>query len=77
MGARAAAGHPDQARQAARRKLFGLENPWSRDACSGAHLWPPQPTLVDPKRFPDSAAAITQLFVRAHIVLAGLKAHGE
>jgi hypothetical protein len=35
-------------------------------------VWPPQPTIVDPKRFPDTAAAITQLFARAHIVLAAL-----
>jgi hypothetical protein len=40
-------------------------------------VWPPQPTVVDPKRFPDIAAAIAQLFARAHIVLASLKAHGE
>ncbi|HEY6665070.1 MAG TPA: hypothetical protein VI036_08060 [Propionibacteriaceae bacterium] len=40
-------------------------------------LWPPQPTVVDPKRFPDVAAAIAQLFARAHIVLAALKAHGR
>jgi hypothetical protein len=40
-------------------------------------VWPPQPTVVDPKRFPDLAAAIAQLFARAHIVLAGLKAHGS
>ena len=40
-------------------------------------VWPPQPTVVDPKRFPDAAATIAQLFARAHIVLAGLKAHGE
>jgi hypothetical protein len=36
--------------------------------------WPPQPTIVDPKRFPDAAAAVAQLFARAHIVLAALKA---
>jgi hypothetical protein len=36
-------------------------------------VWPPQPTVVDPKRFPDIAAAIAQLFTRAHIVLAALK----
>ena len=35
---------------------------------------PPQPTVVDPKRFPDVAAAVAQLFARAHIVLAALKA---
>ena len=40
-------------------------------------VWPPQPTVVDPKRFPDTAAAVAQLFARAHIVLAGLKAHGR
>jgi hypothetical protein len=37
-------------------------------------VWPAQPTVVDPKRFPDVAAAIAQLFARAHIVLAALKA---
>ena len=37
-------------------------------------VWPPQPTVVDPKRFPDVAAAVAQLFARAHIVLAALKA---
>ena len=36
--------------------------------------WPPQSPLVDPKRFPDLAARIAQLFARAHIVLAALKA---
>ena len=40
-------------------------------------VWPDAPTIVDPKRFRDVAAAIAQLFARAHIVLAGLKAHGE
>jgi hypothetical protein len=40
-------------------------------------VWPPQPTLIDPRRFPDTAAAIAQLFARAHIVLAALKGHGE
>jgi hypothetical protein len=40
-------------------------------------VWPPQPTVVDPKRFPDVAAAIAQLFARAHIVLASLKAGGR
>ena len=37
-------------------------------------VWPAQPTVVDPKRFPDVAAAVAQLFARAHIVLAALKA---
>jgi hypothetical protein len=40
-------------------------------------VWPPEPTVVDPKRFPDIAAAIAQLFARAHIVLASLKAYGQ
>jgi hypothetical protein len=40
-------------------------------------VWPLQPTVVDPKRVPDTAAAVAQLFARAHIVLAGLKAHGR
>jgi hypothetical protein len=40
-------------------------------------VWPPQPTVVDPKRFPDIAAAVAQLFAPAHTVLAGLKAHGK
>jgi hypothetical protein len=39
-------------------------------------VWPLQPTIVDPKRFPDTAATVAQLFARAHIVLAALKAHG-
>jgi hypothetical protein len=38
--------------------------------------WPDAPTIVDPKRFPDTAATVAQLFARAHIVLAALKAHG-
>jgi hypothetical protein len=40
-------------------------------------VWPPQPTVIDPKRFPDTAAAIAQLFARAHIELAALKTHGR
>ena len=40
-------------------------------------VWPPQPSVIDPKRFPDLAAAMAQLFARAHIVLAGLKASGR
>jgi hypothetical protein len=27
-------------------------------------VWPPQSTVVDPKRFPDVAAAVAQLFAR-------------
>jgi hypothetical protein len=38
--------------------------------------WPDAPTIVDPKRFPDTAATVAQLFARAHIVLAALKTHG-
>jgi hypothetical protein len=37
-------------------------------------VWPPQPTVCDTKRFPDTAATIAHLFARAHIVLASLKA---
>ena len=37
-------------------------------------VWPPKPTVIDPKAFPDAAATIAQLFARAHIVLAALKA---
>ena len=37
-------------------------------------VWPPNPYVVDPKRFLDVAAAVAQLFARAHIVLAALKA---
>ena len=40
-------------------------------------IWPPKPTMIDPRRFPDTAAAIAQLFARAHIVLAALKAHPQ
>jgi hypothetical protein len=38
-------------------------------------IWPPQPTVINPNRFPDAAAAIAQLFARAHIVLAALRAN--
>ena len=40
-------------------------------------IWPPQPTVIDPWRFPDAAATVAQLFARAHIVLAAIKAHGK
>ena len=40
-------------------------------------VWPDAPTVVDPKRFPDAAAAVAQLFASAHIVLASLQAHGR
>jgi hypothetical protein len=39
--------------------------------------WPPQPTMIDSRRFPDVAAQLTNLFARAHIVLAALKAGGR
>jgi hypothetical protein len=35
--------------------------------------WPLHPTVVDPRRFSDVAAAIAQLFARAHIVLAAIR----
>jgi hypothetical protein len=37
-------------------------------------IWPLQPTVVDPTHFPDVAATVAQLFARAHIVLAALRA---
>jgi len=37
-------------------------------------VWPTAPTIVDPKRFPDVAAAVAQLFAWAHIVLAAIRA---
>jgi hypothetical protein len=40
-------------------------------------VWPLKPTIVDPKAFPDTAAVVAQLFARAHIVLASLKAGGR
>jgi hypothetical protein len=37
-------------------------------------VWPAAATVVDPKRFPDVAAAVAQLLARAHVVFAALKA---
>jgi hypothetical protein len=37
-------------------------------------VWPAAPSVIDPKRFPDTAAVIAQLFARAHIVLAAIRA---
>jgi hypothetical protein len=37
-------------------------------------VWPPQPTVVDPKRFPDTAATIARLFAEAATALASMKA---
>ena len=39
--------------------------------------WPTQPTIIKPERFPDVAAQLANLFARAHIVLAALKAGGR
>jgi hypothetical protein len=39
--------------------------------------WPAGPSIIDPKAFPDTAAAVATLFARAHVVLAALKAHGR
>jgi hypothetical protein len=40
-------------------------------------VWPEHPSLIDPKDFPDTAATVAQLFARAHVVLASLKAGRE
>ena len=37
-------------------------------------VWPPQPTVIDPKRFPDTAATIARLFAEAATRLASIKA---
>ena len=37
-------------------------------------VWPLQASLIGPKAFPDTAAVAAQLFARAHIMLASLKA---
>jgi hypothetical protein len=36
--------------------------------------WPGQPTVVDPPRFGDTAAALVKLFSEAHVRLARIKA---
>jgi hypothetical protein len=36
--------------------------------------WPAKPTVIHPRRFPDTAAAIAKLFAEAHTKLAALKA---
>ena len=36
--------------------------------------WPLQPTMADPRRFPDVAAAVARLFATAATTLAGIKA---
>jgi hypothetical protein len=35
--------------------------------------WPDKPSVIHPRRFPDAAATIAQLFARAHVVLAAIK----
>jgi hypothetical protein len=37
-------------------------------------VWPLQPSVIDLARFPDVAATVAQLFARAHIVLAAIRA---
>ena len=37
-------------------------------------VWPAHPSIIDTGAFPDTAATIAQLFARAHIVLAALRA---
>ena len=37
-------------------------------------VWPPTPTVVDPRRFPDVAATIARLFAEAATTLAAIKA---
>jgi hypothetical protein len=36
--------------------------------------WPAKPTVLHPRRFPDVAATIAQLFARAHVVLGAIRA---
>lgn len=35
--------------------------------------WPVKPTVLHPRRFPDTAVVIVRLFAEAHTVLAGIK----
>jgi hypothetical protein len=35
--------------------------------------WPPQPTVLHPRRFPDTAAVVARLFAEAATRLAALK----
>jgi hypothetical protein len=37
-------------------------------------VWPVQPSVIDVAHFPDVAATVAQLFARAHIVLAAIRA---
>jgi hypothetical protein len=36
--------------------------------------WPVKPTVLHPRRFPDTAAMVTRLFAEAHTALAAIKA---
>ena len=36
--------------------------------------WPVKPTVLHPRRFPDTAAMVARLFAEAHTVLASIKA---
>jgi hypothetical protein len=35
--------------------------------------WPPQPTVIDPTSFGESASALARMFAQAHIELAHIK----
>jgi hypothetical protein len=36
--------------------------------------WPAKASVIHPRRFPDTAAAVAKLFAEAHTTLAGIKA---
>jgi hypothetical protein len=36
--------------------------------------WPVKPTVLHPRRFPDTAAMVARLFAEAHTVLANIRA---
>jgi hypothetical protein len=36
--------------------------------------WPVKPTVLHPRRFPDTAAMVARLFAEAHTALAAIKA---
>jgi hypothetical protein len=40
-------------------------------------VWPPQPSIVNPKRFGEVAASLVRLFSEAHVTLARIKAQGR
>ena len=37
-------------------------------------VWPLQPTVIDPPRFGDTAAALVKMFSEAHVALAAIRA---